>query len=305
MKRSWIFLTVIVLGLILPQICKRAGMTLYQQRPHILQVDVVTANGVDRMPLEEYVVGVLLSEAPAEFELEALKAQAVAIRTYALYQSKNGIKHDLGDVCVMPQCCQGYLSKDAFLDGGGTISAVEKMEKAARETANQVATFQGELIQATYFSSSGGRTEDAQAVWGSSIPYLVATDSPGEEKATHYLHTQTFSQELFCALLDLPASKVTIGEATYTSGNGVKQIKICGKTFSGLLLRSRLGLKSTAFTVSVKGDTVVITTKGYGHRVGLSQYGADAMALSGCDYKQILKHYYQGAAIEQYLPHSN
>ena len=185
------------------------------------------------------------------------------------------------------------------------MDAVVKIENAAHDTEDQVATYKGELIQATYFSSSGGRTEDAQAVWGGSVPYLVATDSPGEEKATYYVHTQTFSSEQFCKLLNLHVSKVTVGAATYTSGLGVDQIEICGKKFTGLSIRSCLGLKSTVFTVTVKGDQVTVITKGYGHRVGLSQYGADAMALSGSDYKQILKHYYKGIEISRYIPDSN
>ena len=138
------------------------------------------------------------------------------------------------------------------------------------------------------------------AVWGTDFPYLRATDSPGEESAAHYMDTVTFSKEEFADALglDLTGSPASwLGLATYTAGGGVNTMFIGGQEFKGTELRSRLGLRSTAFTMRAEGDTVTVTTRGFGHRVGMSQYG-DAMALLGSDFEQILSHYYQGTVLK-------
>jgi stage II sporulation protein D len=164
-------------------------------------------------------------------------------------------------------------------------------------------TYEGQLIDATYFSCSGGATEAAVAVWGADVPYLQSTLSPGEEEANHYEETVTMEVEKFCVLLGLPVSTAPgelLGQVTYTEGGGVDTMRIGGKLFTGVQLRSALGLRSTAIEISVVGTTVHITTRGFGHRVGMSQYGARAMALKGADYEDILKHYYRDIAIIPY-----
>ena len=135
--------------------------------------------------LEHYLVGVVLAEMPALFEEEALKAQAVVARTYARKVWQTGGKHKDGSVCVDPSCCQGWRSPEGYLAEGGTEDDLEKVRRAVNTTSGQVLTYGDELIEATYFSCSGGRTEDAAAVWGQSFPYLKAVDSPGEEHAAH------------------------------------------------------------------------------------------------------------------------
>ena len=170
-------------------------------------------------------------------------------------------------------------------------------------TKNMVLTYNGELIEATYFSNSGGRTEDAQSVWGSDIPYLQAVDSPGEEAYGHYTDTVKFTAKEFQQLLGdelLGRSGTWIKSVTYTPGGGVDTIKIGNVTYTGTKLRSLLGLRSTAFVITASGDSIIITTKGFGHRVGMSQYGADVMAVNGSDYRQILKHYYQNTTLQQW-----
>jgi stage II sporulation protein D len=171
------------------------------------------------------------------------------------------------------------------------------------ETAGQVLRYDGALIEATYFSCSGGMTEDAAAVWGSDLPYLQSTPSPGEEKAEHFTDTVTFTAEEFARRLDiapegLPAT--WFSEPVYTDGGGILTMEIGGVTFKGTTLRQLLGLNSTAFILSAVGDTITVTTKGFGHRVGMSQYGADAMAVQGSTYEQILLHYYRGTTLEAY-----
>ncbi len=253
---------------------------------------------VTEMDLEEYLVGVLLAELPASFHLETKKAQAVVARTYAWKAKTTGGKHEDGSVCGESTCCQAYVEP---ADYAGS-DALAEAEAAVWGTEGQVLTYEGNLIEATYFSCSGGRTEDAVAVWGADYPYLRATDSPGEENATHYTDTVSFSKGDFSDALgvslgDDPATWV--GFTTYTAGGGVNTMRIGGKEFSGTELRQLLGLRSTAFTISAAGDRISVETKGYGHRVGMSQYGADAMAASGKNYQEILSHYYRGTELQR------
>ena len=275
-----------------------------QTQPDELMIPVLDKNGIVRdISEDDYLTCVVLCEMPAEFEIEALKAQAIVARTYALRRQKTGSKHPSAAVCMEPSCCQGYKSVEAYLSAGGTSADVEKIRHAVVSTRNTVLTYKGELIEATYFSCSGGYTEDAQAVWGSDIPYLRATPSPGEEGAARYTDTVTFSTKEFLQKLGCtkPAGATGwLSDVEYTQGGGVASIRLCGKVFSGTTVRQLLGLRSTAFTITVLGDTVTVTTKGFGHRVGMSQYGADAMAANGSDYKEILQHYYQGIELVQY-----
>lgn len=267
-----------------------------------LQIPVLTSSGVQMMPLESYVVCVVLKEMPAEFEVEALKAQAVVARTYALRGDMKRAKHEQAAVCTDASCCQGYIDPQAYLSEGGTVESLAKVTAAVEETTDQVVTYQGEMIDATYFSCSGGKTEDAQAVWGEQIPYLVSKDSPGEENAAHYEDVVEYPVGDVLAKLELGdwKGRPVIQDITYTQGGGVDSIVICGKRFSGVALRTRLGLRSTVFTIELTDDTVTITTRGYGHRVGMSQYGAEAMALEGKRYDEILKYYYDGVQIISY-----
>ena len=180
---------------------------------------------------------------------------------------------------------------------------IDKMKEAVDKTENLVLMYDGELIEATYFSCSGGRTEAAVSVWGQDIAYLQSVDSPGEEQSANYIDTVSFTAQEFSGRigLSLQGSPATwIGEITYTDGGGVDKIQIGGVEFSGVQIRQMLNLRSTAFLISAVGDTVTITTKGFGHRVGMSQYGAEAMAAQGKNYRQILEHYYPGTTLQQF-----
>ncbi len=272
-------------------------------QPDESKISVKTDLGIEMMDLEEYLVGVVLREMPASFEIEALKSQAVVARTYALKRLETGGKHDKAIICTNSSCCQGYSSPKEYLSKNGNQELLEKVTNAVSETAGQVLIYNGELIEATYFSCSGGQTEDAKAVWGSDIPYLQSTQSPGEEKATHYVDTLKFTLEEFADRLDLDPygnAQSWIGKTRYTKGGGVDTMYICGEEFKGTTLRQKLGLRSTAFAISIVGSTVTITTKGYGHRVGMSQYGAEAMAVQGMAYSEILSHYYKNTQLVTY-----
>lgn len=256
---------------------------------------------VKQMDMDAYLTGVVLGEMPADFESEALKAQAVAARTYTAKAVRNGGKHGDGSVCTNPNCCQAYLSETAYLTKGGTEENLDKVRSAVMDTSGYVLTYEGELIEATYFACSGGSTEDAVAVWGADYPYLRAVSSPGEEKADHFRDTICFTASQFqektgCTLMGAPNDWFEI--ESYTQGGGIDAMTICGERYTGTQLRQMLGLPSTAMTISAVGDTITIVTRGYGHRVGMSQYGADAMAVTGSNFIEILAHYYPGTQLE-------
>lgn len=302
---QWI--VVIVLGVVLPSVALGFALrkeTVTNETPAIQQsssdsIKLLMPDGsVADMELEDYVLGVVLAEMPAQFETEALKAQSVLARTYVKKRAMTQYKHAQAPVCTDPSCCQGFVKEAEY---SGESSLLLKVKAAVNSTKGQVLTYNGELIDATYFSCSGGRTEDALAVWGTDVPYLQATDSPGEEKSLQYLSTVTLDQAVCAEKLGLK-QKISIDNVAYTDGGGVKEIYICGKRYTGLELRQLLDLKSTAFQMNVVGSNVIITVRGYGHRVGMSQYGADAMASQGCTYEQILAHYYKDTVLEKVFP---
>ena len=276
-----------------------------QQSSAAFLMPVLMPDGqIQNMELDAYLTGVVLGEMPADFEPEAQKAQAVVARTYALRSYEAGTKHPGGAGCTASSCCQGYCSKEDYLAKGGTEDGYQKIHAAVTATTGEVLVYEGKLIEATYFSSSGGRTEDAVAVWGSDVPYLQATDSPESAYYEKTVATVTFTAEEFSAALGqtFDGSPATwLGAVTYTDGGGVDTMVIGGTAYKGTTLRQKLGLRSTAFTMTAVGDHITVTTRGYGHRVGMSQYGAEAMAASGSTYAQILAHYYQDTTLINWI----
>ena len=264
------------------------------------QLTVVSKTGnLRQMSLDEYLVGVVLAEMPADFDSEALKAQAVVARTYTRKRMDRG-RHEGAAVCMDPGCCQGWRSTEDYLREGGRQSAVDKVRRAVADTDGEVLCYDGKLIDATYFSCSGGSTEDAVAVWGQDVPYLQAVQSPGEEDAPRYSDSVTFTPAELADRLGIENRGDPSGwfsELTYTDGGGVASLSVRGRSFTGTQLRSKLGLRSTAFDLEVRGKSIIITTWGFGHRVGMSQYGAQAMAQEGAGYADILSHYYTGAEL--------
>ena len=279
-----------------PQIVTEA-VTIAPEPARAVNIRLGTDSGWVIKNLEEYLLGVVLAEMPASFEEEALKAQAVVARTYAVRAMEGKRKHQEGDICTDATCCQGYLDP---ADYEGTEENLQKVRDAVAATSGQVLTYEGELIEATYFSCSGGLTEDAVAVWGTDVPYLQSVVSPGEEDAAYYVDEVVFPLEEFLAKLGLELSgnpAEWLGGVTYTSGGGVDTVTIGGKRFKGTEIRKLLGLRSTAFSLEANEASIAVTTRGYGHRVGMSQFGADAMASQGSTYGEILAHYYQGTEL--------
>lgn len=251
---------------------------------------------------ETYLTQVVLSEMPADFATEALKAQAVAARTFARRQMAGG-KHANADVCGQSACCQACLSADALQEryGAAFDAAWDKAADAVRQTQDEVLTYGGALIDAVYFSCSGGSTEAAAAVWGTDVPYLQAVDSPGEQDAAPYASTVTCSPAEFAETLGLAADGDPagwLGGTSYTAGGGVDTCTIRGQAYAGTRLRQLFGLNSTRFSLRYADGVFRFDVRGYGHRVGMSQYGANAIARLGFDYQTILRYYYRGAKIE-------
>ena len=263
------------------------------------RLPVLTETGVERMALDEYLTGVLLAEMPVSFPTEALKAQAVACRTYTLRACTHR-RHPEAAVCTDSRCCQGWRDP-------AQATAAERAcaERAVRETDGLAIYYEGALIDATFFSCSGGKTEDAAAVWGGELPYLKAVESPGEEDAAHYTDETRVPLEVFRATLTALDGETRfpealggwVGSVSYTAGGGVDVMELGGRPFRGTQLRKAFGLRSTVFTLELTAEEAVFTTRGNGHRVGLSQYGAAAMARNGADYTEILTWYYTGVEL--------
>lgn len=314
MKQNWQqIIAAFVLGMMLPGLTLRLGLAIAKPKPvsplpqvsettpteaPALTIPVLLPDGTaQQMELELYLVGVVLAEMPASFEENALMAQAVVARTYALKRIAEADRHTPGAVCTDPGCCQAYIAPETYT---GTAADLAKITQAVNATCGQVLTYQGKMAEATYFSCSGGRTEAAVAVWGSDVPYLRSVESPGEEQAQPYRKTVRFSAEAFCAALDRSLTgspKTWLGSVTYTQGGGVATMVIGGVGYTGVQLRQLLKLNSTAFTIQADDDGFTITTQGKGHRVGMSQYGANALAESGSTWQQILQHYYPDTAL--------
>ena len=259
-------------------------------------ISVLLDGQTREMSLQDYLTGVLLAEMPTDFPAEALKAQAVASRTFALHQ-RVARKHTNADICGDSACCQGWVSSEGF-----SAEAVKNAAEAVAATDGLALCYDGELIDATFFSCSGGSTEAAVEVWGSDVPYLQAVESPNEEDAPRYCDETSLPRAEFVRILQTENPAITgaeplLGTITRTQGGGVATATLCGQVFEGTTLRRLFGLRSTDLTIRDEGERIVLTTRGFGHRVGMSQYGARAMAEAGDGFETILLHYYQGAAL--------
>jgi stage II sporulation protein D len=299
---------------IIPEQTKEKQLTVKNEDIKI-KVFITSKNKVETMPLEEYIRGVLAAEMPASFDIEALKAQAVAARTFALANLKefggNGCsKHPEADVCSDVHC-QAWISKDERMKNWSAKDAIanwNKLTEAVESTRGMVLTYKGKLAnRIKYHSTSGGKTEDSINVFGYKEPYLVSVDSPYEDASPSYESKVTIKRSEFVKKIKELNREVKINEKNLSSeikiidrteGYRVKTIKIGNKTFTGVDIRWAMGLKSANFTVSVDSKYVHFNVKGNGHGVGMSQWGAGEMAKRGKKYDEILKHYYTGVDIK-------
>lgn len=270
---------------------------------------------VTEMDMNQYLWGVVAAEMPASFEEEALKAQAVAARTYALNKGPTS-NHPDTDLCTDYNCCQAWIARaDAQSNWGDrAVTYTNKITAAVAETGNQVILYDGQLIDAVFHSSSAAATQDAVEVWGNDVPYLQSVPSPEGSDVPNYESQVTLSaqefQEAFLAArpeADLSGEPSTwVGEVQTTEGGSVHAVTIGGVTVTGAQARQIFGLRSASFTLTYDGSQFVFDVTGFGHGVGMSQYGADAMAVAGSTYTEILQHYYTGVTVEdcpeEFLP---
>jgi stage II sporulation protein D len=265
------------------------------------------------LPLEEYLVGVVAAEMPASFELEALKAQAVVARTYTVnqmvtYGGSGCNAHPGTDICTISGHCQAWESEETSLGKWPPADAAANMNKirlAVRETAGQVVTHNGSPIDAVFHSSCGGHTEDSGKVWSTDLPYLQGVPCPYCDgtrwsQTEQALSSSQFAKNILPYVSAVPVSSAgrPLLEAADRSPSGrVLTLRVAGETVRGRDFRSAMGLPSTNFTWAIKGEQIVFTSHGYGHGVGLCQYGANGQALAGKNYAEIISYYYSGVEL--------
>ena len=257
-------------------------------------------NIIKEIPFEEYIKGVVAGEMPATFELEALKAQAVASRSYAMYQMA-ATKDKAYDV-VNTTANQVYLTDEQLKDNWKEDypEKINKIKTAIAETSGEYLTYNGEIVNAMFFSTSVGATENSEEVFVSALPYLRSVDSTWDKESPVYIDTYTFTLEDFYKKLNLPFKQTLKIEVTEKTSTGrTKALKINDQEMKGRDVATKLSLRSNYFDIVQNQNNITITTKGFGHGVGMSQYGANGMAKEGYKYDQILKHYYKNTEIKK------
>ena len=265
-----------------------------------VRVKNVETNEITNIPFEDYIVGVLAGEMPVSFEMEALKAQAVAARSYVMKQMVYNRDKEYDVVNTVKN--QVYLDdeylKKTWKDEYTT--KINKLKMAVLETYNEYLEYDGEVVEAMFFSTSVGKTENSEEVFSSKKPYLRSVDSSWDSISPVFEVKYTFKLDDFYERLNIEYNDILKLETIEQTSTGrIKKIKINGILFDGSTIVNKLNLKSNHFTIEQNDKIINITTKGYGHGVGMSQYGAQAMALKGYNYKEILEHYYNGTDIKK------
>ena len=273
-----------------------------------LSFSVLTDGSIETVTMSDWLPGVVAGEMPASFEPEALKAQAVAARTYIMYSmGREKSAHPEADVCDDPGCCKAHASDETLRQNWGESyeSNWAKILEAVRSTDGEYMSYGGEVIQAVFHSSSAGRTEDSAAIWQAQ-PYLVSVDSPETaEDVPNYVSSLSVSPEDFKSTVQTlhPEAQLEgdpaywLGAAVHDASGRVESVDIGGAQVPGTELRTLFELRSTAFALDYTPDGFLFTVTGYGHGVGMSQYSANVMAEDGADYEEILTHYYPGAEL--------
>ena len=261
----------------------------------VSEITVYRSNGsVINLNMTDYLIGVVSSEMPASFNLEALKAQSVLARTYALKAKQTGKK--LTDTVST----QSYIDIDQMKNkwGNSFNTYYNKIKNAVENTNGEYLSYNGNYIEALYHSTNNGKTESSLDVFGNYYPYLISVSSEYDKNASSYLRTINMPLDTISNKLGLSLnSDSVISILSYTDGGNIKEININGNNFSGKKVRELLGLRSADFDISISDNNANITTRGYGHGIGMSQYGANGMANAGYGYKDILSHYYPGTTL--------
>lgn len=303
-KQRWLLagsITVVLILIIcrLIVLVQEAGREAFPPR----MISVLDANGaIISVDLEQYLIGVVAAEMPASFAPEAIKAQAVAARTYILRRVEPyGVgKHGEAAVCGDPTCCQAYDDIPALQQRWGLDYEYyyQRISEAVQDTRGQVLTWHGMLAETPFSSTCGGSTESAAAVWGGRQAYLVPVDCDWDSHSPRFVGFKQLALTEAASLLDVTVQDLyAMRVCAYTDGGRVARLEVGDRQIAGTELRSLLALNSAAFSWLILGDHIVFTTVGYGHGVGLCQYGADGMARADYDYTEILAHYYPGTKL--------
>lgn len=270
---------------------KETNFIIPKNKHNVEQVTVIINNQEKNIKLEDYIIGVVAGEMPALFEEEALKAQAIAARTYLInhFQTNNTISNTTDD--------QVYLTEEELKVKwqSNYDKYYNKIKKAVKSTEGLIMYYEGKPIKSYYFSKSNGYTESSLNVFNEQRNYLNVVESPFDEDNSY---TTEISKQEFCNKLNITCNKITIENIEKDNSNRVSRITINNNEYTGIEIRKKLSLRSTDFTIIINNDLIMITTKGYGHGVGMSQYGANNMAKLGYTYEEILKYYYQDIEID-------
>lgn len=265
---------------------------------------------IEELSIDEYLYGVVSAEMPANYEVEALKAQAIVARTYTIYQMINNAgKHGNSDICDDYKCCQAWISKEDRLNKWEEANKEEywnKIVTAVDDTSGRIITYDKKIINAFFHSNSGGITESSVNIWGGvDYPYLKSVATSGEDGYQQYSSQVEMTKEELINKLKTKYNNIQIDSndsnsikiVEYTSSNRVKSIQFGNITIAGTEARTLLGLKSTNFSIDFQEDKIIFSVHGYGHGVGMSQTGADSMAKNGSSCEDIIKHFYTNVEI--------
>ena len=291
-----LIIPVIIIKILTP---KKIKQKTYQKTDNItVRVKRENKNTIEKIPLEKYLIGVLAGEMPVSYDIEALKAQAVAARTYTInkIEQNKAKEYDVVDTTNDQVYKDEQQLKEIWKEKYNENT--KKLKQAIKETNGEYLTYEGKPIHAFFFSTSSGTTENCKDVFGESLPYLVSVSSTWDENSPSYQGELKLTKEEFCQKLEINCNEIKINiERNET--NSIKNITINNKTIKGTDFRFKLGLKSTNLEIEQTNNDIIIKTKGYGHGVGMSQYGAKELANNGYKYDEILKHYYQGVEFKK------
>ena len=313
-----VFLIVVFATLLLPLAVvwlMGLGNPDFEQQEQIesgtVSVYVADEEKVEEMDINEYLKRVVAAEMPADFEEEALKAQAVAARTYLyahIEAAQNGNiaeSHNGAPICTDSTHCQAYITEQKRREswGDGADEKWNKISAAVEYTTGQIMTYNGEIISAVFHSTSSGTTEAAVDVWGSDVPYLQSVASTGDEQSPKYHSELTVSEDEFKNTIDEKVSGTDWSKGLFSNidrseAGGIVSLDVGGVNIKGTEFRTIFSLRSTNVELTQNNGNVTMSVKGYGHGVGMSQYGANFLASQGKNYEEILNTYYTGIEIE-------
>lgn len=281
--------------------------------PFMLSVYITSEGRVVDIEFEEYLCGVLAGEMPPTYHIEALKAQAVAARSYILSKVADHMagkipeEHNGAMVCTDYAHCKAWKSLDDAKAGWDARFADDyesKIKQAVSQTFGEYMIYDGKVVKAYFYAISSGRTENVSEVWGSNLPYLKSVVSREDIGADGYESLSSYPKDIFVQKLKKEFSNIEIndpatmvGEVKRTEGGSVSTIELGGVSIEGKKIRDIFNLRSANFEILTEGDKITFNVKGYGHGVGMSQNGANTLALAGKDYREILKHYYSGVSL--------